>query len=335
MSLKAELQHKIDNKTKPLGSLGLLEDIALQIGLIQNTLTPSLQNPAMLVFAGDHGLADEGVSLFPKEVTVQMVMNYFGGGAAINVFCNQHNILLKVVDAGVAADFEPHPSLINAKVGYGTKNILHAPAMTITECEQCLDKADKIISDLAKEGTNIIGFGEMGIGNTSSAALLMSRYLNIPVEICAGRGTGHEGEGLKRKIEILMKANASHPAMTDPKEILATFGGFEVAMIAGAILSAYQHKMAILIDGFIASSALLAASKINPNVLDNCIFCHQSNEQGHRLMLDHFNARPLLNIGMRLGEGTGAAVAFPLVQSAVNFLNEMASFESAGVSKGI
>jgi len=331
-SLKEQLKHKIDFKTKPLGSLGMLEEIAVQIGLIQNTLSPVLNKPTHIVFAGDHGLSSEGVSSYPKEVTYQMVLNFLNGGAAINVFCHQNNIQLKVVDAGVDADFDKSANLIHAKIGKGTKNILHKPAMSRDECQLAMKKGSTIVQHEFDNGCNIISFGEMGIGNTSSASLLMSKFCNIPIEQCTGRGTGHDDAGLKRKIEILTKVINKHLINHDPLEILSTFGGFEIAMMTGAMLKAFELKMIILVDGFITTSALITAYNINKSILANCIFCMQSDENGHKLMLEYLKAKPLLNIGLRLGEGTGAAIAFPLVQSAVKFLNEMASFESAGVS---
>ncbi len=329
--IEQDLQRKIDLKTKPLGSLGSLETIALKIGKIQKTLTPSLSRPTIIVFAGDHGLTEEGVSPFPKEVTYQMVMNFINGGAAINVFCRQNNIELKVVDAGVDFDFPMELDLIHAKIAYGTKNIIKEPAMTTDICNRAMDKGRQIVKDQFEKGCNIIGFGEMGIGNTSSAALLMNKFTGIPIEECTGRGTGHDNEGLKKKIEILKIASEKYK-VTEPTEVLATYGGLEIAMMCGAYLEARKNGMIILIDGFISTSALLSAFSIDSSVLDNSIFCHVSEESGHKLMLDYLKAKPLLNIGMRLGEGTGAAVAYPIVKAAVSFLNEMASFEDAKVS---
>jgi nicotinate-nucleotide--dimethylbenzimidazole phosphoribosyltransferase len=328
----SQLQHKIDNKTKPMGSLGILEMIALKIGTLQNTLTPTLSNPTIIVFAGDHGITDEGVSPFPKTVTMQMVMNFLNGGAAINVFCKQNGIKLLVADAGVDFNFDPSLPIINVKMGNGTKNILYQPAMTMEECAEALKRGGNIASQQHNEGCNIIGFGEMGIGNTSPAALLMSKFCHLPIEDCVGRGTGLNNDGLKRKTEILKKALEKYPNASTPFEILATFGGFEIAMIAGAMLKAAELNMVVMIDGFIATSALLFAHQLNKKILNNCIFCHQSDEQGHKLMLECLGVHSLLNLNMRLGEGTGAAVAFPVIKSAVSFLNEMASFESAGVS---
>jgi nicotinate-nucleotide--dimethylbenzimidazole phosphoribosyltransferase len=332
MELKEKLKHKIDFKTKPVGSLGLLEEIALQVGMVQQTETPKLTNPTIIVFAADHGLADEGVSPFPKAVTYQMVMNFLNGGAAISVFCRQNGIKLKIADAGVDADFMPHPDFIDAKIAKGTRNSLREPAMTLDECWRAIEKGAGIVVGEYVGGCNIIGFGEMGIGNTSSASLLMSKFCNLPVEKCTGRGTGHVGAGLKKKTEILQKVASKYTDLTTPIEILATFGGFEIAMMAGAMMKAAELGMVIMVDGFIATSALLSAYKMKDDILKNCIFCHKSNEQAHRLMLEYFGARAILDIDLRLGEATGVAVAYPVIQSAVAFLNEMASFESAGVS---
>lgn len=330
--ITTDLQHKIDHKTKPLGALGTLEKLALQIGQIQQTLSPSLQHPTMVVFAGDHGIANEGVSAYPQAVTHQMVLNFLNEGAAINVFCQQHQLHLKVVDAGVNFDFSAHPALINAKIGYGTRSFLQEKAMTEQELEDCFKTGKKIVKDLALEGCNTIGFGEMGIGNTSASALIMSSICQLPLEQCVGRGTGVNDEQLQQKIAILQQAKDKHGLLLSPKEILQTFGGFEIAQMCGAMLAAYQQNMLLLVDGFIASNAFLVAKALEPNIQDNAIFCHLSDEQGHLNLLNHLKATPLLRLGLRLGEGTGCALAYPLIESALAFLNNMASFESAGVS---
>jgi nicotinate-nucleotide--dimethylbenzimidazole phosphoribosyltransferase len=330
--IEKEIQHKIDFKTKPLGALGKLEAIALQIGSIQNSLSPKLNKPTIVVFAGDHGVARQGVSAYPQEVTFQMVTNFLQGGAAINVFCKQNNIALKVVDAGVNFEFENNQNLINAKIGLGTKSFLTEKAMAANEQQLCFEKGAEIVNEIFENGTNIIGFGEMGIGNTSAATLIMAVICQLPIASCVGRGTGLNDEQLKNKIEILQKAQNFHGNLSNPLAILQTFGGFEIAQMVGAMLTAYEKNMIILVDGFIASSAFLVAFEINPKIKGNAIFCHLSDEFGHRNMLNFIKVEPVLNLNMRLGEGTGCAIAYPIIESSIVFLNEMASFEAAGVS---
>lgn len=331
-ALNESIKHKIDFKTKPLGALGTLEVLAHQICSIQNTLTPQLNKPTMVVCAGDHGITQEKISPFPQEVTFQMVMNFLAGGAAINVFCRQNNIDLVVADTGVNYDFKSHPGLQHYKVANGTQNFANKPAMTGEQCQQALTNGASIVTNLHKQGTNIIGFGEMGIGNTTTAAALLCKYANVTPQQSCGAGTGLDAAGIQHKVSVLEKALAFHKNINTPLDILSTFGGFEIATICGAMLKAAELKMIILVDGFIATSALLAAHAMQPLVLDYCIFTHHSNEQGHGLMLEHLKAKPILSLGLRLGEGTGAAIAYPIVQSAVAFMNEMSSFEAAGVS---
>lgn len=325
------IQHKINFKTKPLGALGYLETLAEQICVVQNTLCPQLIKPTLLVFAADHGIAQDGVSAYPAEVTAQMVLNFLNGGAAINVFCRQNDITFKVIDAGVNFDFEADPCLIDAKISKGTKSSLTGMAMSQKELNDCFTKANTILLELYASGCNIVGFGEMGIGNTSSASLLMSALCDLPIEDCVGRGTGLDDEELQRKVDILKAVQKHHRKPQDAKEALCFFGGYEIAQICSAMLTAYEKNMLILVDGFIATAAFLCAYHINPKIKENAIFCHQSDEQGHGRMLTYLDAKPLLNLGLRLGEGTGCALAYPLVRSAVQFVNEMASFESAGV----
>jgi nicotinate-nucleotide--dimethylbenzimidazole phosphoribosyltransferase len=332
-ALTTAIQHRIDTKTKPLGALGELESLARQIALVQQTLTPALRQPHVLVFAADHGIAQAGVSQYPPEVTHQMVRNFASGGAAINVFCRQNNLGLTIVDAGVRGSFADLPAVRDEKLAEGTRNFLHEPAMSTAQCADALRRGARLIDELHAAGCNVLGLGEMGIGNTSSAAVLMHLLTGRPLAECVGRGTGLDAAGLARKLATLTQAVAAHPlAGPDPLAVLATFGGFEIAQLCGAMLRAAERRMLLLIDGFIASAALLVAARLAPAVLAYCVFCHESNEQGHRLLLAELGGQPLLRLGLRLGEGTGCALAYPLVQAAVNFLSEMASFESAGVS---
>ncbi|WP_430612672.1 nicotinate-nucleotide--dimethylbenzimidazole phosphoribosyltransferase [Flavobacterium sp. JP2137] len=330
--MKNELQHKIDFKTKPVGSLGVLESLALQIGSVQQSLTPVLKSPTIVVFAADHGIATEGVSAYPQEVTHQMLINFLNQGAAINVFSRHNKIAIQVVDAGVNSEVAPHPDLIDAKIGRGTKNFLVDQAMNAAALDRCFALSGQLVDSIARGGCNIIGFGEMGIGNTSSAAMIMSAVCGLPLEQCTGRGTAISQEQLDHKINILKQCQDFHGPLTDPQAILQTYGGFEIAQICGAMLAAYRNNMLIMVDGFISSAAYLIASQLQPQIKDNAIFCHLSDEYGHRYLLEYLDAEPLVNLRMRLGEGTGCAIAYPIIENAVHFLNEMASFESAGIS---
>ena len=330
--LQQRLAARIDAKTKPPGSLGRLESIAIQLGLIQRSSTPRIVAPQLLVFAADHGIAVEGVSAYPQEVTWQMVMNYLARGAAVNVFASAAGLSLKVIDAGVRHAYDPHPDLIDRKIADGTRNLAREAAMSIAQAEQAIAAGASLMRALATKGTNVIAFGEMGIGNTTAASALMARLTGLPLDACIGRGSGLNDSGLARKRVVIEAALALHAGARAPLVALAALGGFEIAMICGAMLAAAEARMAILVDGFIVGSALLVAQALAPHVLDYCIFAHASNEEGHAAMLRHFNARPLLDLGLRLGEGTGAALAFPLVQAAAGFLESMASFSQAGVA---
>ncbi|SAK75018.1 nicotinate-nucleotide--dimethylbenzimidazole phosphoribosyltransferase [Caballeronia catudaia] len=331
-TIETELRRVIDMKTKPPGSLGRLESIALQMGLIQRTTKPRIERPAMIVFAGDHGIAQEGVSSYPQEVTAQMVANFLAGGAAINALSRSVGMTLEVVDAGVATPIPIDHGYERLSLGLGTRNFAHELAMSRDTALEGIARGAARVRHHASLGTNVIGFGEMGIANTSAAACLMSRLCDVPVDECVGRGTGLDDKGLAHKRDVLSKALALHRDEGDAIDTLATFGGFEIAMMTGAYLAAACEGMTILVDGFIATSALVVASKIAPHVLDYCVFAHASDEAGHRRMLAHFNAAPLLQLDLRLGEGTGAALALPILRAAVAFVDEMASFESAGVS---
>lgn len=336
--LQSELINKINNKTKPTGALGVLENIALKIALHQNNLTPKLTNPHIVIFAGDHGIAQEGVSAFPQEVTWQMVENFLAGGAAINVFAKNANINLIIVDAGVNHNFQ-NRQLINAKVGNGTKSFLTQSAMTEDECLQAFRQGQNIVRDIYKRGCNVIGFGEMGIGNTSAASLITHLLTSIPLEDCVGKGTGLSDDKLRQKHKILNQAlfnfrnkNPINQSLANVFEVARYFGGFEIVMMAGALAGAGELKMTLIVDGFICTAAYLIAYSINNNIADYAIFSHCSAEQGHIKQLNWLKVNPLLNLGLRLGEGTGVALAYPLVQQAVAMLNEMASFDSAQVS---
>jgi nicotinate-nucleotide--dimethylbenzimidazole phosphoribosyltransferase len=334
--LAAALQSKIDQKTKPLGALGQLEATAKTIGLIQQSLAPQLKLPQMLVFAGDHGAAKAGVSAFPQEVSWQMVENFLAGGAAINVFARQTGMALSVVDAGVAHDFGRRPQLIDAKVAMGTANYIEEPAMTLAQCEVAIASGAEIVRGLAASGCNVVGFGEMGIGNTAAASLITHCLTGVSLAECIGRGTGLDDAGLARKQALLDRALTRYRAGGGddaPLAVLAEFGGFEIAMMVGAMLAAAEARMVLLIDGFIVSSAALVAARLFPALTHYCVFCHHSVEPGHAAQLRALGAKPLLDLGLRLGEGTGAALAYPLVQASLNFFNEMASFESAGVAE--
>ncbi len=340
-ALAAELQQKIDRKTKPPGSLGRLEELALQLGLVQRSLSPRISAPHVLVCAGDHGAAKAGVSAFPQEVTWQMVENFLAGGAAINVLSHLAGMQLVVADAGVAHEFGPRDGLVAMKVGAGgTANYLEGAAMTDAQCATAMANGAELVRDIAVAGCNVLAFGEMGIGNTASASLLTHCITGLPLADCVGRGTGLDDAGLERKRGLLAQALVAWPerpapgsvAPDDALRILARFGGFEIAMLAGAMLAAAEARMKLLIDGFIVTAALLVAARVSPAILDYCVYAHCSNEAGHRLQLDWLKGRPLLDLGLRLGEGTGAALALPLLKAACAFMNEMASFESAGVS---
>jgi len=328
-ALLQSLLDAINNKTKPLGSLGRLEELAAQLGLIQRSTKVIIDEPSILVFAGDHGVVAEGVSAYPQDVTWQMVENFLANGAAINVFARQNGCALHVVDAGVNHDFGPRPGLVDRKVAHGTRNFAIEAAMSPQELDTALEHGMALVADLPG---NVVGFGEMGIGNTTSAAAIMHKLTGVQLARCVGAGTGLTNEGIARKQAVIAAAIDKHAGATSPLEVLATFGGFEIAMMAGAMLKAAALRKVLLIDGFIVTSALLVAARLQPAILDYCVFAHCSDENGHRLMLENLGARPLLHLGLRLGEGTGSALALPLLHAAANFLNEMATFASASVS---
>ena len=329
-NLSKDLQSKLDNKTKPIGALGRLENLALRIGLILGNKNPELIKPQMLVCAADHGLTAEGISAYPSDVTWQMVENFLAGGAAVSVLSKQNNISLNVVDCGVRHDFSPREGLIIQKVSNGTANSLYESAMSNEECQKAINNGMNITLSLPG---NALLIGEMGIGNSSAAAMLLSRLTDTDIGSCTGSGTGMFGDDLKTKTVILEKVLKKHKDAKEPLDALAAFGGLEIATLAGAVIQAASERRVIVVDGFIASSAVLVASKIEPAVLDYCIFSHRSDEKGHSLMLRGMCADPLLDLKLRLGEGSGAALAWPLLMSACAIIREMASFETAGVSR--
>jgi nicotinate-nucleotide--dimethylbenzimidazole phosphoribosyltransferase len=327
-----KLKDKIDQKTKPQGSLGVLEKMALQIGTVFQSLTPQIYTPTIVVFAADHGIANHGISAYPQDVTRQMVTNFLEGGAAINVFCNQNNISIAIVDAGVNYDFASNTKLISSKIDKGTQSFLVGPAMSKSQMELCLQKGGEVVANIARQGSNCIGFGEMGIGNTATAAILMSVITGFTLDDCIGNGTGVNEQQFTKKQTILKKALENYKGSQDLDSLITYFGGFEILQMAGGMLEGYQNNMIILVDGFISTVAYLIAFKKNPSIVRNAIFCHQSAEKGHQKLLQYLEVSPILQLDLRLGEGTGCAIVFPIIKSAVAFLNEMASFESAGVS---
>ena len=332
-AIAAQLQDKIDDLTKPKGSLGLLEETALRIGVIQQTLTPTLSKPYNLVFAGDHGIADEGVSATVKEVTRQMVYNFIGGGAGVSVFARQHGIGLKVIDSGVDHDFEGHPELVHKKIAFGTRNFLHEAAMTHDELHLALERGAEVVDDIHREGSNVVSFGEMGIGNTSCSSMLMTMLHNVPLEKTVGAGSGLDSKGVRHKLDVLTRAKANYKGDRSAFDIIAHFSGYEMAMITGGMLRAAELGMVILVDGFNITASLMAAAALHPEVLDYCIYSHKSNEGAHKLMLDILGGTPLLQLELRLGEGTGALVAYPILESAICMINNMSSFSTAKVTR--
>jgi nicotinate-nucleotide--dimethylbenzimidazole phosphoribosyltransferase len=326
------LQRRLDTRTKPQGSLGQLEALAVRIGMILQAERPRFSQPCVLVFAGDHGIAREGVSAYPPEVTAQMVANYLAGGAAINVLARQHGLGMSIVNAGVALPLAAAPGLIDCSLGLGTRNALHEPAMTAEQTRAALAAGRSLAADAIAQGSNALLLGEMGIGNTASASLLLHRVTGWPLSQCVGRGTGLDDAGLARKMRTLEAASARVARTLSPLEILQEFGGFELAMLVGAILECARHPCVAVIDGFAVSVCALIARELDTAAPDHCIFSHCSAEHAHRALLELLGQRPLLDLGMRLGEATGAALTWPLLDASARLLSDMASFESAGVS---
>jgi nicotinate-nucleotide--dimethylbenzimidazole phosphoribosyltransferase len=322
---------RMDVLTKPLGALGRLEPLAVQVCAIQGTLRPEITDPVAIVFAADHGVADRGVSAYPRAVTSQMVKNFLAGGAAISVLAEMQRMDLWVVDAGVDDDCGVHPRLVNAKIRRGTHDFVAESAMTDAECRAALLEGKRVLEQVATENSNTVVLGEMGIGNTAASALLMHRLTGLALVDCVGRGTGLDDAGLERKRTLLATASR-RVTKAEPLELLAEFGGFEIAMLTGAVLAAAARRMLIVVDGFTVTVAVALAARLDRRVLDYCVFGHCSAEHAHRALLQHLEAAPLLDLGMRLGEGTGAAVALATVRAALRLFTDMATFESAGVS---
>ena len=331
--LQPLLQDKIDNLTKPKGSLGRLEELALQIGLIQQSLSPALRHPQNIIFAADHGITEEGVSVSSRDVTWQQTLNFLNGGAGINFLCRQHGFTLKLVDAGVDHDLPYERGILNKKVRRGSRNFLHEAALTEEELELCIARGAEVVLLCHEEGSNILSFGEMGIGNTSPSSVWMHLLTGIPLEQCVGAGAGLDHAGIRHKYKVLSKSISNYQGDKSVLDIIRYFGGLEMVMAVGAMLQAAELRMVILVDGFIMTNCILAASRLYPEVLDYAVFAHQGDEAGHKLLLDWLHARPLLNLGLRLGEGTGAVCAYPIVDSAVRMLNEMDSFAQAEIIK--
>lgn len=337
-TIKEALIQKVDNLNKPKHSLGRLEELAIQIGLVQQTLSPSLKHPCHILFGADHGIERENVSVSPREITWQQMINFTKGGGGVNMFCRQHGFKFIEVDMGVDYDLSVYPSILNCKIANGTKNFLHEAAMTGEELDRAINTGCELVDRCFEEGCNIISFGEMGIANTSPSSIWLSLLGNLELETCVGAGAGLDNPGIQHKLSVLKSSvenfkEKHQDAQVKTEEIIRWFGGFEMVATIGAMCRAAERHMLVLVDGFIMSACMLAASKLYPEVLDYAIFGHVGDEYGHKKMLDLMGAKPLLALGLRLGEGTGALCAYPILESAVHMINEMNNFESAKITK--
>lgn len=339
-SLQAQLQQKIDHLNKPKGSLGRLEELALQIGLIQHTLTPSLNHPCHLLLGGDHGIEREGVSVSPREVTWQQMINFTHGGGGVNMFCRQHGFKLRIVDVGVDYDLSDIDGIINCKIARGTRNFLHEAAMNQEEYDRAMQVGVRLVDECVAEGCQVISVGEMGIANTSPSSIWMSLFGNIPLDECIGAGAGLDSPGISHKHQVLAEAvehyrqtRTGDTAKVDAEDVIRYFGGFEMVAAVGAMLRGAERGLVVLVDGFIMTACAIAAIRLCPEAQDYMVFTHCGDESGHRRMLDIVGAHPLLNLGLRLGEGTGALCAFPILDSAVRMINEMNNFDTAKITK--
>ena len=335
--LRPTIQDKIDNLNKPKGSLGVLEELAMQVCLIQQTLTPSLAHPCHLLLGGDHGIEREGVSVSPREVTWQQMINFTRGGGGVNMFCRQHGFKLRIVDVGVDYDLSAVPGIIHRKIAQGTRNFLYEPAMTEEEFDKAIEVGASLVDDCITDECEVLCIGEMGIGNTSPSSIWMSLFCDIPLDECIGAGAGLDTPGIRHKREILAKAverfRLLPPSGEVGRGVLSYFGGFEMIAAIGAMLRAAEQHLIILVDGFIMTACALAACRLYPAAQGYMVFGHCGDESGHRRMLDAMGANPLLSLGMRLGEGTGALCAFPILDSAVRMINEMNNFDNGNITK--
>lgn len=331
------IRHKIDNLNKPKGSLGRLEDLAEQICLIQQTLTPKLNNPCHLLFGGDHGIERENVSVSPREITWQQMLNFAKGGGGVNMFCRQHGFKLYLVDVGVDYDLSNCHEIYNRKIAPGTANFIDGPAMSEEQYRQALDVGAEFVDKCHADGCNIVCVGEMGIANTSPSSVWMSLFGDIPLDECIGAGAGLDNAGIKHKSDVLNRAVDRFIYTTggkaDTDTLIRYFGGFEMVSAVGAMLRAAALGLIVLVDGFIMTACALAAVRLYPEAKEYMIFGHVGDENGHRRLLDLLGAQPLLNLGLRLGEGTGALCAYPIVESAVRMINEMNNFDNAHITK--
>lgn len=334
-SLKGAIQEKIDNLNKPKGSLGRLEELAMQVCLIQQTLEPSLAHPCHLLLGGDHGIEREGVSASPREVTWQQMINFTHGGGGVNMFCRQHGFKLRIVDVGVDYDLSSVDGIINRKIARGTRNFLYEPAMTEEEYNQTIQVGCDLVDDCVAEGCKVLCIGEMGIANTSPSSIWMHLFGDIPLKDCIGAGSGLNSPGIQHKYDVLSRAveNSQLSTLHSQLSAIRYFGGFEMVAAIGAMLRAAEQHLVVLVDGFIMTACALAAIRLYPDAQDYMIFTHCGDESGHQMMLDIIDAKPILNLGLRLGEGTGALCAFPIIDSAIRMVNEMNNFENAKITK--
>ncbi len=333
MKLAKERQ---DFLTKPQGSLGILEELSIKVAGVTGDPRPTIKDKVIITMAGDHGVVEEGVSAFPQEVTPQMVYNFIRGGAGINVLANHVGARVIVVDMGVATDLEPSSDLINKKVAYGTKNMVKGPAMTREEAEKAVVAGIEVVEEEIKKGMDIAGMGDMGIGNTTPSSAIVAAITGISVDEVTGRGTGIDDQALEKKVKIIKKSlEVNKPDPKDPLDVLAKVGGLEIGGLAGVVLGCAKNRIPVVIDGFISGAAALVAAELAPQSRDYMIAAHQSVEVGHKILLDHLGLKPLLNLDLRLGEGTGAALGISLTEAGVRILNEMATFADADVSESV